>query len=399
MGAWAGEQILEQIFERAGCAPAARTSLRMKRSPADAVFESIRRITPYIPGRPMKEVEREIGREIIRLASNENPLGPSARAIAAAEHALGASNRYPDGGDVYLREALAARHGIAMENVILGAGSSELIEFAARALLRPGDAGVTSCATFPLYAIAIRISGAELVEVPLRNYAIDLETMASHLPPRTKVIYLANPNNPTGTMLTARDLEAFLASVPEDALVVLDEAYAEYVEREDYSRSIEMVREGRNIFALRTFSKIHGLAGLRVGYGIGAAQLVSELEKVRAPYNTSGIGEAAALAALEDGEHVRRSIETNRAGLAQLSRGMEELGVRFVPSFANFVLVELARDAKPASEALLRLGVMVRAMGFVGLPTTIRVTVGQKDENEKFLRAFAQVQAGAPRVR
>ena len=331
----------------------------MKRSPADAVPESIRRILPYIPGRPIKDVRREIGREIVRLASNENPLGPSPKAIAAAERALGAVNRYPDGGDFYLREALAARHGVGIENIILGAGSSELIQMAGAALLRPGDAGVTSCGTFPLYPIAIQIAGAELIEAPLRDYAIDLDAIAERLPNNTRLIFLANPNNPTGTMFAASDFAAFLERVPEDALVVLDEAYSDYVEHADYSRSIELVREGRNVFVLRTFSKAYGLAGLRIGYGIGAARLLVEFDKVRVPYNTSSVAESAALAALDDGEHVRRSVELNRAGVAQLARGLEALAARYVPPAGNFVLVEVGRDATLVSAELLKLGVMV----------------------------------------
>jgi histidinol-phosphate aminotransferase len=370
----------------------------MKRSPADAVPESIRRILPYIPGRPIKEVRKDIGREIARLASNENPLGASPKALAAAERALDGVNRYPDGGDFYLREALAAKHGVGIDNIILGAGSSELINIAALALLRPGGAGVTSCATFPLYPIAIEIAGAELIEVPLREFAIDLGAMAERIPAKSRLIYLANPNNPTGTIFTATEFDAFLKRVPEDVLVVLDEAYSDYVENSDYSRSIELVREGRNVFVLRTFSKAHGLAGLRIGYGIATSQLLLEFEKVRVPYNTSSVAEAAALAAMDDGEHVRRSVELNRAGVAQLSRGLEALGTRFVTPTANFVMVEVGRDARLVSAELLKFGVMVRGLGFAGLASAIRVTVGTREENEEFLRAMTHVRERAPGV-
>jgi len=305
-------------------------------------------------------------------------------------------NRYPDGGDFCLREALAARHGVGIENIILGAGSSELIQMAGAALLRPGDAGVTSCGTFPLYPIAIEIAGAELIEAPLRDHAIDLDAIAERLPNHTKLIFLANPNNPTGTMFTASEFAAFLERVPEDALVVLDEAYSDYVEHRDYSRSVELVREGRNVFVLRTFSKAYGLAGLRIGYGIGAPRLLLEFDKVRVPYNTSSVAESAALAALDDGEHVRRSVELNRAGVAQLARGLEALGVRYVPPAGNFVLVEVARDARLVSAELLEFGVMVRPLGFAGLPKAIRVTVGTFEENEKFLHAMTELRRRAP---
>ncbi len=365
--------------------------------PADAVPEWIRSVEPYLPGRPVRELESELGRRVLQLASNENPLGPSPLAIEAARRALEAGNRYSEGGDKYLREALAARHGVALENVILGAGSSELIGFAARTFLGPGSAGVTSASTFPLYPISIRNSGADFVEVPLRDYAIDLEAMAARLPANTKLIFLANPNNPTGTMFTADDFDAFLPRVPRNVLVVLDEAYAEYVGRGDYSRSIELVRAGRNVLVLRTFSKIYGLAGLRIGYGIGDKGLLRELEKVRAPYNTAGVAEAAALAALDDTEHVARSLECNRAGLAQLAHGLDALGIERVPSFANFVLVNLGREAKPVAAELERRGVLVRPAGFMGLPNAIRVTAGTKEDNGKFLQELGEI-AGTTRA-
>jgi histidinol-phosphate aminotransferase len=360
----------------------------MTRHPEDEIPEWIRGIEPYAPGRLIRELESELGRRAIRLASNENPLGPSPVAIEAARRALAAGNRYTEGRDKYLREALAARHGVAFENVILGAGSSELIAMAARALLSPGRAGVTSASTFPLYPISIKIAGAQLVETPLREFAIDLEAMAACLPATAKLIFLANPNNPTGTMFSAGEFDAFLARVPESVLVVLDEAYAEYVERSDYSRSIELVQAGRNVLVLRTFSKVFGLAGLRIGYGIGDAGLLRGLDRVRIPYNTSGVAEAAALAALEDAEHVRRSVECNRAGLAQLARGLDEMRARHIASVANFVLIDLGREAKSTAAQLEKRGVLARPMGFVALPNAIRVSVGTKEDNAQFLEAF-----------
>lgn len=359
--------------------------------PLDAIPEWIRSVEPYVPGRPVREIESELGRGVIQLASNENPLGPSPRAIEAAKRALAAGNRYTEGGDKYLREALAERHGVAFENVILGAGSSELIAFAARAFLAPGHAGLTSASTFPLFPINIRLTGAELVETPLRDCSIDLQAMAARLAPSVKLIFLANPNNPTGTMFTAGEFDAFIARVSANALVVLDEAYAEYVERKDYSRSISLVREGRNVLVLRTFSKIYGLAGLRIGYGIGDAGLLRELEKLRAPYNTSGVAEAAALAALDDAEHVSRSLECNRAGLAQLGAGLDAIGVRHDSSAANFMLVDLGSDARPVAQLLEKRGVLARPMGFMALPNAIRVTIGTKEENARFLQALGEI--------
>ena len=353
----------------------------------------IRDIEPYVPGKPIEEVERELRTRAIKLASNENPLGPSPRAIAAAQKALADANRSPDGGGHYLREKLSARLHIPAENIILGGGSTELIDIAARSLLHHGDEGITSAGSFPMYYISIRAAGAKLVEVPLKDCGFDLDAVTRAITPHTKLIYIANPNNPTGTMFNADEFDAFLAGVPQAVVVVLDEAYFEYVERPNYSRSIERVRDGRHLLVLRTFSKVYGLAGLRIGYGIGPAALIAEMNKVRSPFNTSGVAQAAALAALDDVEHVRRSVESNRAGLAQLARGLEALGIKFIPSVGNFLLVEIGQEAQPLADELMKLGVIVRPMRWMGFPQAIRVTVGTKEENEKFLKAAAQVVA------
>ena len=356
----------------------------------------IRELAPYVPGKPIEEVERELNMHAIKLASNENPLGASPLAIAAAQKALAASNRYPDGSGFYLREALAKKHGIPVESIILGGGSTELIDLSARIALVPGDCGVTSYGSFPLYYIAIRATGASFLDVPMRDYQFDLEAIARDLPEETKLIFLANPNNPTGTMFSADNLDTFLARVPEHILVVLDEAYYDYVDDPNYSRSIDIVRGGRNLIVLRTFSKVYGLAGLRIGYGIGPAALLAEMNKIRGPFNTSGVAQAAASAALDDTEHVRRSVESNRAGLAQMASGLHSLKIKFVPSVANFLLVIFGTDTEPLVEELLKHGVIVRPMRWMGFPTALRVTVGTHEENEKFLRALAEVRASLP---
>jgi histidinol-phosphate aminotransferase len=361
----------------------------------ELVPEYIRELAPYVPGKPIEEVERELKTTAIKLASNENPLGPSPLAITAARKALADSNRYPDGSGFCLREALARKHAIPAANIILGGGSTELIDLSARMVLRPADCGVTSYGSFPLYHIAIRATGARFVEVPHRDYHFDLDAMAESLPPETKLVFLANPNNPTGTMFTAADLDKFLAAIPEHVLVVLDEAYCDYVDHPNYSRSIGLVRGGRNMIVLRTFSKVYGLAGLRIGYGIGPAELLDEMNKIRGPFNTSNVAQAAALAAIDDTEHVRRSIESNRAGLEQLSRGLKELGVKFVPSSANFLLVEFGFETEPLSEELLKRGVIVRPMRWMGFPNCVRVSVGTHAENEQFLHALAELHAPA----
>jgi histidinol-phosphate aminotransferase len=367
----------------------------MKKSIHELVPAFVREIDPYVPGKPIEEVERELKLRAVKLASNENPLGPSPLAVEAARKALAGANRYPDGGGYYLREKIAARLGVPMDNILLGGGSTELIDIAARTLLNHGDDGLTSAGSFPMYYISIRAAGARLVEVPLRNYAFDLEAIARAATPHTKLIYLANPNNPTGTMFTADALDAFLACLPE-SVVVLDEAYYDYVERPDYSGSLERVRQGRNLVVLRTFSKVYGLAGLRIGYAIGPHALLVEMNKVRSPFNTSGVAQAAALAALDDAEHVRRSVESNRAGLRQLGEGLAALGVSYVPSAGNFLLVTLSSDAMPVADALLKRGVIVRPMAWMGFPNAIRVTVGTRQENERYLGAMAEVLPPAP---
>ena len=359
----------------------------------DLIPQFIRSIEPYKPGKPVEEVERELKIRAVKLASNENPLGPSPLAVEAAQRALREANRYPDGGGFYLREKLAARHRVSMEQIILGLGSSELIDLAARALLNGETEAVTSEGSFPLYYISARATGAKLIEVPLAEYTFDLDAIADAITPRTRLVYLANPNNPTGTMFTADEFDRFFARVPEHVLVVLDEAYCDYVECADYSRAIDIARRAPNLLVLRTFSKIYGLAGMRMGYGIGPADLVVELNKLRTPFNTSSVAQAAALAALDDTEHVRRSLEANGAGLKQLADGLTAMGVPFFPSVTNFLFVEWGEDAKPLSDALLRRGVIVRPMAWMGFPNAIRVSVGTAEENRLFLSALATVRS------
>jgi histidinol-phosphate aminotransferase len=362
----------------------------------DKLFEErvpdyIHRINAYVPGRPIEEVERELKIRAVKLASNENPLGPSPRAVEAAREALGGVNRYPDGGGHYLREALAGLHGVRLENVILGLGSSELIDLSARMMVRPGDEGLTSLGAFPLFYIAIQATGGRLVTVPLKDHAFDLDAMARAITAQTRFIILANPNNPTGTMFTADEFDSFLARVPEDVLVVLDEAYCDYVQHPGYTRSIAGVRDGTNVLVLRTFSKVHGLAGMRIGYGIGPAALLKEMDKVRTPFNTTSIAQVAALAAMGDVEHTRRSVESNRAGMLQLTAGLDKIGAKFVPSFGNFIYIEAGIRASEVGREMEKLGVIVRPLDWMGMPDGLRVTVGTADENEKFLAAYAKI--------
>jgi histidinol-phosphate aminotransferase len=348
------------------------------------VPEYIRQIHAYEPGRPIEEVERELGIRAIKLASNENPLGPSPMAVEALRRAATDSNWYPDGAGFYLRKKLSERLNVPMESLILGAGTCELIDLAARTLLAHGDNAVTSEGSFPLYYTAVQATGEELVCIRMRQSGFDLDAIARAVNERTKLVYLANPNNPTGTMFTADDLDVFLGGIPEKTLVVLDEAYYEYADRPGYSRSLELVRKGRNVLVLRTFSKIYGLAGLRVGYAAGPAALLAQMHKVRQPFNVSGVSLAAAFAALDDVEHVRHSLENNRRGLAQIQAALLAQGVEFVPSCANFVLAHLGPETNRIAQEMLRLGVIVRP----------------HDENEKFLAALAECRgAGVQRPR
>ncbi len=368
----------------------------MKKSIRELIPAYIHAIEPYRPGKPVEEVERELKIRAIKLASNENPLGPSPLAIKAAQRELRGANRYPDGGSYYLREKLAARYRLPMSQVFVGLGSSELIDLIARALLAPGLEGLTAERSYPPYAISIGATGARLVTAPLRGYAYDLDAIARAITQRTRVIYLANPNNPTGTYFRAEAFEAFLARVPDHALVVMDEAYCDYVEDDGYTRAIGHVRAGRhNLVVLRTFSKVYGLAGLRVGYGFGPADLFEELSKLKTPFNTSGVGQAAGIAALDDAEHVRRSVAANRGGRAQIEKGLAAAGMRFVPSATNFIFVEAGGDGDALAHQLLLEGVIVRPMRWMGFPEAFRVSVGTPEENEKFLDVLARVRERA----
>jgi histidinol-phosphate aminotransferase len=356
------------------------------------------RIRPYLPGKPIEEVERELGRSAIKLASNENPLGPSPRALEAIRHSLNRIHLYPDGQGYFLRKKLAELHGLEMNQVILGAGSTDLIELVGKTFLMAGDEAITSESAFYIYRLAIEEMGAGLVLVPMRNATFDLAGIAHAVTQRTKVIYLGNPNNPTGTMFTAEELDHFLSVIPPRLLVVLDEAYYDYVQRPDYSHSLDYVREGRNVLVLRTFSKVHGLAGLRLGYGMGHRELIECLNRIRSPFNASTMAQAAGLAALDDREHVTRSVESNRREMKFLTEELTLAGVRYTPSVANFLLIDTGRDCEEDFMRLLHGGVIVRPMKLYGFPTSLRVTVGTQAENQQFLEALHRVTAAPARA-
>ncbi len=363
----------------------------MTRTIEELIPDYIRGLPVYVPGRPIEEVERELKIHAVKLASNENPLGPSPRAVEAAKIALENAHRYPDGGTHLLREALSARTEVATEEIFVGLGSSEIIDLASRVLLRPGLQGLTSYGSYAPFSVAIRASGAELVLAPQKNFAFDLKAIAKAITPKTGVIYLANPNNPTGTAFRMEELVEFLESVPDGVLVVLDEAYIHYAPSLNRRRSEEIYRTRKNLLILRTFSKVYGLAGMRIGFALGRPELLAAMNKLRTPFNTSGVAQAAALAALDDREHVTRCIETNAKERKRLSEGFGKLGLRPVPSETNFIFMEVGPESKAICEELLRLGVIVRPLGWMGFPEAIRVSVGTAEENDKCLAALAEI--------
>jgi histidinol-phosphate aminotransferase len=353
--------------------------------------EYIRRIAPYVPGKPIEELAREYGLSaatIVKLASNENPRGPSPRVRAAIAAAAAEVTRYPDGNAFELKSALAVRHGIEREQVVLGNGSNDVLELAAQAFLRPGDHAIYAQHAFAVYPLATQARGATGIEVPARDYGHDLDAMRAAITPRTRVIFVANPNNPTGTWLPSAALKAFLAAVPREVLVVLDEAYDEYLDAAQRSVSVTWLAEHPNLVVSRTFSKAYGLAGLRVGYGLMDRAVSALLDRVRQPFNVNSVAQAAALAALSDTDYVAESAALNRAGLRQLGAGLDALGVGYVPSHGNFLLVQVG-DGAAVYAHLLRQGVIVRPVANYGLPQHLRVTVGLPPENQRFLDALA----------
>jgi histidinol-phosphate aminotransferase len=364
----------------------------------ELIPDYIQGLPAYVPGKPVEEVEQELKIHAVKLASNENPLGPSPKAMEAARHALGEANWYPDGGSKRLREVLAKRNNVSFEEVFVGLGSSEIIDLASRALLRPGLDGITSEGSFTLFAIAIRASGGNLIQTPMRNYTFDLEAIAAAVTPQTRVIYIANPNNPTGTAFGAAEFSAFLKKVPGDVLVVMDEAYREYAERRDLPDALAFFREYNNILTLRTFSKVYGLAGLRIGYSIGHPTLVAEMNKLRTPFNVTSVGQAAALAALDDAEHVHRSVESNRTERRRLTFELTRLGLAPVPSETNFLFIPIGPQAKSLCDQLLHDGVIVRPLGWMGFPEAIRISVGNPAENTKLLTALGHVLEHQPEL-
>lgn len=351
-------------------------------------------LTPYVPGKPVSELERELGISgSVKLASNENPLGPGSRARAAMDAVLAELGRYPDGAGFELRRALAEYHGLSPKAVTIGNGSNDVLDLIARVFLQPGAESVFSEHAFAVYPIAIQSVGATARVARARDYGHDLEAMARLVNDKTRVVWIANPNNPTGTWLAAEPLKSFIGSLPKTCIVVVDEAYTEYVAEPDFPDATHWVETFPNLIVTRTFSKAHGLAALRVGYALSDPRVADLLNRVRQPFNVNALAQAAAIAAINDREHVRASIELNRAGMKQLTSAFERLGLDYIASVGNFVTVDCGRPAAPVNEALLKRGVIVRPIGNYGMPNHLRISIGLESENARFIAAFEDVLA------
>ncbi len=354
--------------------------------------EHILGISPYEPGKPIEETERELGIQgAIKLASNENPLPPADRVQQAIIDALKTLNRYPDGSGHYLRQALAKRHGVSPEQIVLGNGSNELIELVVRTFLRPGDEAVVPHPSFVVYPMIVQAAGGIRVMVMLKDYRLDLEAMARAITPMTKLVFIANPNNPTATIVTADEVEHFMSRVPERTIVVFDEAYMEFALGPDFPDVLGYVKQGRKVLLLRTFSKAASLAGLRVGYGVADADATALMNRIRQPFNVNSLAQAAALAALEDEGHVLECVRMIEAGKHFLYDEFKTMGIKYVPARANFVLVDVGRNAADIYHKLLHQGVIVRPMTSFGMETALRVTIGTPEENRKLVKALRTV--------
>jgi histidinol-phosphate aminotransferase len=357
------------------------------------VSQDIAQLSPYRAGKPWRELAVELGikeGEMMMLAANENVLGPSEKAVAAARAAMEEAHLYPDGGATALKRALARRHGVSLEHIAVGNGSNEIIELLVRTFVGPGETVVTAWPSFVVYRLITQAHGREMLIAPLRDDRYDLAAMSALVDRRTKLVFIANPNNPTGTYLPKRALAAFLDRIPRSVIVVLDEAYFEYANAPDYPDGVQEFFDRPRMVVLRTFSKIYGLAGLRIGYGVMDPALVAYMDCVRQPYNTNSVGQAAALAALSDDDHVKKSQRLVSEGRVQLEKALLELGVKTVPSQTNFVLARLGKDTSALVEKLRVQGIFVRDMRGYDMPETVRITVGTRAMNQRVIEAMSE---------
>lgn len=364
----------------------------MPTDPLSLAVPGVRGLRPYEPGKPLEELEREYGiTDAVKLASNENPLGAGSKARDAVRTCLAELARYPDGSGFQLKAALSRKLSVTPEQLTLGNGSNQVLEIIARAFVLPENEVVFSQHAFVVYPLVTQAIGANAVVTPARNWGHDLAAMAATINERTRLVFIANPNNPTGTWVRASDLERFLERVPPHVLVVVDEAYFEYVSEADYPNCIPWVERFSNLIVTRTFSKVHGLAGLRIGYSVSTPQVAEVLNRVREPFNTNSLGLTAAMAALEDETHVTRSVGMNREGMEQLARAFGDMGLTYIPSVANFITVDVGRPGAQVYQALLHEGVIVRPIANYGMPNHLRVTIGLPEENRRFIEALRKV--------
>jgi histidinol-phosphate aminotransferase len=361
------------------------------------VPEHVRNLSGYTPGKSLRQAQQESHVNCIKMASNENPFGPSPKAVKAMQAALAESNFYPDNDAIELRQKLAEHHTVMPEQIVPTAGSTALLGIIARTLLAPGLNAVTSERSFIVYPIATQAAGGQLIQVAMRNDGFDLDAIAAAVDQHTRILYIANPNNPTGTLIPAEVLDRFLERVPEHVLVILDEAYYDFAEYfaigrgVDRSNALDYVKRGHKVVVLRTFSKAHGLAGVRVGYGIGPAELMSYFARMRTTFSVSHVAQVAALAALDDEAHTQQTLKNNAEQAERLVAGITELGYPPIPTWANFLYCELGDDAAAVAKRLQAEGVIVRPLGPWGAPTAIRITIGTAEQNEIFLKAFKKV--------
>lgn len=348
-------------------------------------------LQPYHPGKPVEELERELGiSNIIKLASNENALGPSP-AVLATLPTITDLYRYPDGNGFALKQALSEFHGVSADQITLGNGSNDILDFVARVFLTDRHSSVFSEHAFAIYPIVTRSIGAEGRVVPARNYGHDLSAMLEAISDNTRVVFIANPNNPTGTCLLTEELRHFMDGVPEHVIVLMDQAYYEYAQEDDYPNCIQWLDDYRNLVVTRTFSKAYGLAGLRVGYGISHPELADLMNRVRQPFNVNSVALKTAEVALNDQQHIKKAIEFNRDGMRQLIEGLDSMGIHFIPSSANFISIDLEQNAYPVYEQLLAEGVIVRPVESYGMPNHLRVTIGLEEQNKRFLDALSKI--------
>jgi histidinol-phosphate aminotransferase len=357
------------------------------------ISRDIAGLTPYSPGKPIEELERELGiQKAVKLASNENPLGPSRKALEAIQRELSGLHRYPEGSGIQLREALAHRFKIKPEGIVLGNGSNEIIELLVRSFMQPGDEAIMAGLTFVVYQMIVKAAHGCPVTVPLRDGCHDLKQMADRITEKTRLIFICNPNNPTGTFVNQKDVDEFIRQVPEEVITVFDEAYYEYVADRSFPNSLRYLEQGKNVAVLRTFSKIYGLAGLRMGYGLTTGEISGILNRVRQPFNTNRLAQVAALASLQDDEHVQQSLRVNETGKAVLCHAFQEMGLSYLPTQTNFIYVDVDRAGQEIYSRLLREGVIVRHIE----GQCLRVTIGLPDENARFLEVLKHVLAKNP---